>query len=170
MPTRVKTNPASLIVGGSAIANLAIYFVTRKLPAVDLLPLPKLVRASFGVFIVALILVGGALVLKSPNILPWDLSPEGSVVYGWIFLGAAVYFAYAVAKPLWENAAGPLLGFLAYDLVLILPFLQRFSDVPDHQRLSLIIYTAIVSYSGLLATYYLFVDRQTRVIGARSRT
>ena len=45
------------------------------------------------------------------------------VVDGWLFLGASVYFIYAVARPAWEMPTGPLLGFLAYDIVLILPFI-----------------------------------------------
>lgn len=164
-----RLQPTSVAIGGSALANLLVYVVTRTLPSRDPLPLPKPIRISFGIFVVALILVGGALVLKKPNILPWDLTVEASVVYGWIFLGAAVYFAYALAKPLWENAAGPLLGFLAYDVVLIIPFLRHFADVPDAQRLSLTIYTGIVSYSGVLATYYLFVDRETRLMRRQRR-
>jgi hypothetical protein len=51
------------------------------------------------------------------------------------------------------------LGFLAYDLVLIIPFLQHFANVRPEMLLSLTIYTAVVSYSGLL----LFVHPPTRL-------
>ena len=41
-----------------------------------------------------------------------------------IFLGSAIYFAYGLQRPVWGNAKGQLLGFLAYDLVLIVPFVR----------------------------------------------
>jgi hypothetical protein len=62
-----------------------------------------------------------------------------------------------------HNAAGQLAGFLAYDLVLIVPFLQRLPNVPADQRLGMYIYTTVVIYSGLLAIYYLFIHPETRV-------
>jgi hypothetical protein len=100
-----------------------------------------------------------------PNVLPWDISAEGSVVYGWIFLGASCYFIFAVLRPRWENAAGQLMGFLAYDIILILPFINHFSDVRPEHLTSLIIYTIVVVYSALLAIYYLFVAPATRIFG-----
>lgn len=150
-------------MSSGVVSNVVIYFVSRKIPVCDMRPLPAAVRYSFYAFILAIITVGIGLVLKMPNIMPWQISDEGSVVYGWLFLGASVYFVYATVKPRWENAAGPLLGFLAYDIVLILPFIRHFSDVrPEHLR-SLIVYTSVVSSSGLLAIYYLFINRQTRL-------
>ena len=62
-----------------------------------------------------------------------------------------------------SNAAGQLAGFLAYDVVLIVPFLQRLPTTPPEHLTGLIIYTAVVTYSGLLAIYYLFLYRPTRV-------
>jgi hypothetical protein len=55
------------------------------------------------------------------------------------------------------------LGFLAYDLVLIMPFLQHFSDVLPEQRASLIVYTTVLVLSAGLAVYYLFIHRATRL-------
>ena len=98
-----------------------------------------------------------------PNIFPWPLSPENSVFYGSIFLGAMCYFLYGVIYPCWGNAKGQLLGFLAYDLVLIVPFLQHFAAVRPEKLLSLTIYTAVVSYSGLLAIFFLLVHAPTRL-------
>jgi hypothetical protein len=106
------------------------------------------------------------MVLKTPNILPWPLTAELSVVIGWMYLGAAAYFAYALLRPGWANTAGQLAGFLAYDVVLIVPFLQRLSTVPPEFQASQIVYTAVVVYSGLLAAYYLFLSPRTRIWGA----
>lgn len=164
-PTNNRLLVSALVLAASVALIVATYLVGRDMQGSDTRPLPAPVRVSFYVFIVALIAVGGQLVLKVPNILPWPISPEGSVVYGWLFLGACVYFIYAVVRPNWEHAIGPLLGFLAYDIVLILPFIRHFSEVqPQHLR-GLVVYTIVVVYSALLAIYYLFVNRSTRITG-----
>lgn len=151
-----------LACAGGIIFGLYLLWTSRRIPFRSSQPTPPLVRWSFIVFIVALILAGGALVLKMPNILPWTLTPELSVVCGWIFLGAAAYFIYALYKPGWANSGGQLSGFLAYDVVLIVPFLQRLPTIAPEFQVSLIIYTVVVSYSGLLAIYYLLINPQTR--------
>ncbi|CAG0932961.1 hypothetical protein TFLX_02823 [Thermoflexales bacterium] len=126
-------------------------------------PMPRLVRWSFVAFIIALLIVSVQLILKVPNVLPWAITPELSVVIGWMFLGAAAYFVYALLRPSWVNSAGQLAGFLAYDVVLIVPFLQRLPTVTPQFQIGLMIYTAVVAYSGLLAFYYLFIRKPTRV-------
>jgi hypothetical protein len=155
----------AVLVGGVAVSSVIVYLLGRNMPVHDRRPLPTPIRLSFYGFIAALIIVGGALVLKMPNVLPWEITPEGSVVYGWIFLGASCYFIFAVLRPRWENAAGQLMGFLAYDIVLILPFVNHFSDVAPQHLTSLIIYTIVVVYSALLAIYYLFAAPATRIFG-----
>jgi hypothetical protein len=162
----------SLLVFGLAsvvltLCNVWIYLYARRFPFRDKRPTPFLVRISFGIFAVLLAFTGGALVLKRPNIFPWPLSPETSVYYGWIFLGAMCYFIYGLVRPSWSNACGQLLGFLAYDLVLILPFLIHFQSVPPQLHLSLTIYTTVLILSGALAIYYLFIHPQTRFNFAR---
>lgn len=139
------------------------FFWSRRFSFKDQRPLPVPVRLAFGGFIVTLLLVGTALILKRPNIFPWPLADEVSVVYGWVFLGAAAYFVYALLVPRWHNACGQLLGFLAYDLVLIVPFFGHFDDVASERRASLIIYTTVVILSGLLAVYYVFLNPATRL-------
>jgi len=81
---------------------------------------------------------------------------------GWMFLGAAFYFAYGLLRPSWLNSAGQMIGFLAYDAVLIVPFLQRLPTVTPENRLGLTIYTGVVVFSGLLAIYFLFLHGPTR--------
>ncbi|MFN8419187.1 MAG: hypothetical protein U0528_08100 [Anaerolineae bacterium] len=152
---------AALITG--AVFGIGLFLWSRRLPIRDAQPTPPLVRWSFIVFVIALVAAGIALVLKLPNNLPWTLTPELSVVAGWIFIGAAAYFGYGVLRPGWFNAGGQLAGFLAYDIVLIVPFMQRLPTVADEFRFGLYFYTVVVSYSGLLAIYYLFINRATRV-------
>lgn len=126
-------------------------------------PMPRLVRWSFVIFIIALLIVSVQLIFKVPNVIPWTITPELSVVIGWMFAGAAAYFVYALLRPSWFNSAGQLAGFLAYDLVLIIPFLTRLPTVTPQFQTGLIIYTAVVVYSGVLAVFYLFIHPPTRV-------
>ena len=124
---------------------------------------PRLLRWVFGAFVIALVLVGGQLVLEAPNVLPWRVAMTGQIIYGWMFLGAAAYFAYGVIRPKWQNAGGQLAGFLAYDLVLIVPFALMFPDVGAEKLPNLIIYITVLIVSGALATFYLFIHPPTRV-------
>ena len=144
------------------VANVGIFRWSSRQPIRDRRATPRLVKASFGLFTLVLILVGGLLVLQAPVIFPWPLRPESSVIFGCIFLGAASYFAIALRSPSWHSARGQLIGFLAYDLILIGPYLALFNSVQPAHRLSLIVYVAVLVYSGALAVYYLFVNGETR--------
>ena len=146
----------------AAIACIGLILYSQRKPFVNTHPLPGLIRASFLGFAVVLLATAIALLIQHPNTFPWPLSGGNSILYGWIFLGAMCYFLYATLYPVWSNARGQLLGFLAYDLILIGPFISYFRMVPPAMRSSLIIYTAVVTYSGLLAIYFLFVHPGTR--------
>jgi hypothetical protein len=150
-------------LGLGLVFGIALLLWSRQFAISDARPQPRLVRLSFVVFIAALLLVGGSLVLKTPNVLPWRVTIEGGVVYGWMFLGAAAYFTYSLLRPSWINTGGQLIGFLAYDIVLILPFITRLLAVDEQYRLGLYVYTGVVVYSGALAVYYLFLHPQTRI-------
>ncbi|NOH01698.1 MAG: hypothetical protein HND47_06935 [Chloroflexi bacterium] len=144
-----------------ALISSAAFLWSRKLPLTDSRPTPMPVKISFGIFVAALVLAGGALVLRLP-VFPWTLNPDSSVIFGCIFLGDAFYFLYGLYRPVWGNALGQLLSFLAYDLTLILPFLMMFDTVDPARYINLIVYLAVLVYSGGLAVYYLFVNPQTR--------
>jgi hypothetical protein len=144
-----------------AVASGTAFLWSRRLSLTDQRPTPKLVRVSFGIFIASLFLAGGALVLRLP-VFPWELNPDTSVVFGCIFLGDAFYFLYGLYRPRWGNAFGQLLSFLAYDLVLIVPFIALFNTVPPERMVNLVVYTAVLIYSGGLSVYYLFIDPRTR--------
>jgi hypothetical protein len=154
--------PFSIFYFVMAIVSLAAFFWSRRYNIKDSRPMPQLVRISFGVFIFSLFLAGGALVLRLP-VFPWPLDPKSSVMFGSIFLGDAFYFLYALLYPRWHNALGQLLSFLAYDLVLIFPFLSLFKSVKPEFRLNLVIYVAVLVYSGAIAIYYLAINKQTRI-------
>ena len=151
------------------VAMLSSYLYTRRQAWVDPQPLPGPVLVAFIIFALALITVGTMLVLQRPHVFPWPLAPESSVMYGLIFYGAAAYFIVGAIDRRWEGATGQLIGFLAYDLVLIVPFARHFGTVAPAHRTSLIIYTLVVVASGVLAAYYLFVDPRTRLVGTHRR-
>ncbi|MFZ0546221.1 MAG: hypothetical protein WAM60_12320 [Candidatus Promineifilaceae bacterium] len=142
--------------------GLGLLWWSLRFPLDSSLPTPGLVRGAFVFFIIALAIVSFRLITQVPNAFPWSVTPELSVIIGWMFVGAAVYFIYGLFRPVWSNAAGQLLGFLAYDLVLVAPFLTRLPTVADENRLGLTVYTAVVVLSGFLAIYYLFIYRPTR--------
>ncbi len=96
------------------------------------------------------------------NTFPWPLGPENSVLYGIIFLGAMAYFIYGLIYPVWGNACGQLIGFIAYDVVLIVPFVQHFTNVGIEMQTRLVIYTTVVALSGLFALYFVFLHPATR--------
>ncbi|MBI5030564.1 MAG: hypothetical protein HZB51_08550 [Chloroflexi bacterium] len=146
-----------------SLFGLGLLLWSIRIPMDSTPSMPGFVRWSFVIFIIALLIVSTQLILQVPNVIPWKITPELSVVIGWMFLGAALYFVYALLRPSWVNAAGQLAGFLAYDVVLIVPFLTRLPTTAPEQQMGLIIYTAVVSYSGLLAIYYLFIHKSTRV-------
>jgi hypothetical protein len=98
----------------------------------------------------------------APHVFPWPLKAIPSALYGWIFLGAAVYFAHGFLWPSWRNAYGQLWGFLAYDIVLLGPYTKHLATVLPEHRPSLLIYLAVITYSTALALYYLVLDGRTR--------
>ena len=146
----------------SAVVSLIAIFWSLRIPLKDSRPMPKLVRTSFWIFIASLFLTGGALILQVP-IFPWALNPDTSVIFGCIFLGDAFYFLYGMFSPQWHNALGQLLSFLAYDLVLVIPFIGLLNTVKPERYVNLVVYLAVLLYSAGLAIYYLFINTQTRL-------
>jgi hypothetical protein len=126
--------------------------------------MPALVRWSFVVFAVVLLLAGLALTLAAPNVFPWPLTADSSVMYGWISFGKAAFFPYAIFSPKMSNVYGPLLAFLAYDLMLIVPFFGHFAAVRRDLLPNFTFYVAVLLYSGALAVYYdVSMNQRSRV-------
>ena len=144
------------------IVSLGTFLHFRRYPIEDsrLAPLP--VRVSFGMFTIVLLLVGSALLLQVPNVFAWTLNPSSAALLGCFFLGSSCYFLYGLLFPRWHNACGQLWSFLAYDVVLIVPFLWHFATVRSTQLPSLLVNTIILVYSAALALYYLLIKKETR--------
>lgn len=162
---RIGTAPIHAGIFAFASAwSLAVALYWRRFPVRDTRPLPRLVRGSFLVFLLVLFGVSYGLLTANPTIFPWPLKPESSRMFGSLFLGSAVYFTYGFLRPVWGIGHSQLLAFLAYDLVLIVPYLRHFAHVKPEHRTSLIVYTVVIVYSGLLSIHYLFLNRETRVL------
>jgi hypothetical protein len=152
----------AIVAAAIGLLGIGLFWWVRRIPIRDQRPVPRLLRVALATFVGALLLAATLLIVRLPTVFPWPLNPDSSVIFGWIFLGNATFYGYALLSRYWPNARGPLLSFLAYDLVLIPPFLSQFGAVrPDH-RLSLILYTAVLFYSALVSSYYLFVNPTTR--------
>ena len=162
-PERSTTLVYAIVCIALAALALGLLWRTRGSDFQDTRRTPSFVRVSFAIFVVGLLLAGGALVLRAGKIFPWPLSTEQSVLYGCMFLGSACYFLYGFINPRWANAKGQLIAFLAYDVVLIAPFLKHFAAVHPDLRINLVLYTAVLTYSGLLAIYYLLLNSTTRL-------
>lgn len=145
-----------------ALASAGAFLWSRRIPLRESPPTPAFVKVSFGIFIVALIFAGGALILGA-QIFPWALNPDSAIIFGCIFLGDAFYFLYGLHRPRWNNTLGQLLSFLAYDLVLIVPFIGLFPTVKPEHMLNLVLYTAVLIYSGAVSVYFLFIHPPTRM-------
>ena len=167
-----STRQASLLAFGLITGVLAVLFVAllwwNPSDAGDPRPMPRALRIPFAIEVGVLALVGLGLVLQIPNVLPWPLRPASSMMYGWVFLGLALYFGYTLVQRTWRHTCGQLLGFLAYDLVLLLPLLGHIPNVKPEHRLGLAVAIAIILSSGALAVYYLFINHNTRVWNAAS--
>jgi drug/metabolite transporter (DMT)-like permease len=154
----------------AALVSLAMLLWFRRYPLRDRRPMPLPIRVSFGVFVVVLVLVGCGILLHLPNVFAWKLHPTSSALLGWFFLGAACYFLYGLVHPSWQEAGGQLWAFLAYDLVLIVPYLLHFALARPEQLPSLLVNTLVLVYSAALAIYYLFVKKATRTWRKSSQT
>jgi peptidoglycan/LPS O-acetylase OafA/YrhL len=130
-------------------------------PYRDSRPTPKPVLIAFTVFVIALLVIGSLMAIGSERILFWQPTKESTRVYGWFFIGASMYFAYGLVVRKWGNAAGQLLAFLTYDLVLVIPFLQAYRGVSPDFWLAHVIYTMVVIVSGVFAFYWCFLHRST---------
>ncbi len=146
---------------------IVLFLLSERSRFRDTRPIPGAARVSFLGFAITLLATAVALLLRRPNTFPWPISDENSILYGWIFLGAMFYFLYGLAYPVVSNVRGQLIGFLAYDLVLIGPFLLHFRTVEAPMLTSLIVYTAVVGLSGVLAAYLLLVHPPTRLWARR---
>jgi FtsH-binding integral membrane protein len=128
----------------------------------DTTPIPVLLRGAFLLFTLVLMAVGTALILCYPYVFPWPLQPQTSIVFGWVFMGASLFFLHGFIYAVRGNVRGQLLGFIAYDLILLIPFFEHIQKVTAERQLSLSVYLGVIIFSLGLSIYYLFMHPHTR--------
>ena len=153
----------AVVLGVVFVLSVALFIQSRNIPIQDRRPIPFPVKLSFGIFFIALVAASTALLLRAAHVFPWPLRGDTSVMIGCIFLGNAIYFAYGLSSKYWGAVTGQLIAFLAYDLVLIGPFVRHFKHVLPAHRLSLTVYVIVLVGSGALSLYYLFISPSTRL-------
>jgi hypothetical protein len=146
-----------------AVLSVWLFFWGHRQPIDTRQPTPRVVRLSFLLFAVVLVMTGGALILRTPNILPWPPRVETGSLIGIIFFSDAFYFLYGLLRPYWPYARTQLWSFLAYDLVLIGPLAAFLPSVQPNLQVNLIVYLAVLIYRGALAVYYLLINKATRI-------
>jgi hypothetical protein len=159
--------PTALMCGASALVSGGLTLWFRRFSIRDSQQLPRLVYLAFEVYILLLGFVGGALLLRTPNVFPLALGPAAGALVGSAFLGSTAYFLYSLWHPRWRNARAQLWGFLAYDLALILPLVSRLSVMDAAHRPELVLNIAVLVFSGTLAVYFLLIAPATRVWSGR---
>jgi hypothetical protein len=178
-------------------AGTVVYRWSDRQPVRDPRPTPRFVLRSFVAFVAILTGVGIALIVQVEHVLPWDLSPGTSTLFGFIFLGAAAYFGDGLARRRWALAAGQLWGFLAYDLVLAIPYVKMLGQPAaatggdaygfyDYgygyglgpattaagngiNELSLAVYLSILAFSAGLTLFCALAHPETRLIARKAR-
>lgn len=139
------------LAAGAALAGVGVLFALRRARPGGDVHASRAVRLAFGSFAVLLVSIGTALLLGAPRVFPWPLGPDAAQVYAWIALGSAVFFAHLALTPSARSARGALLGFLAYDVAVLLPLTNHAWRCPPGHGLSLAVYLAVVLLSGALA-------------------
>ncbi len=147
----------------------------KEIPVRSTRMLPRFIRMMLVFFCLLLIPIGTALVFQVDNVFPWTLSPENSTAAGMIFLSAAALFLFVLRNPLWIYGEAAFASFLAYDLVLFVPYLDFFRNRNDEATVasyygsaytapagdngvgewSMAIYLAVLAISGLVAIAFL---------------
>lgn len=154
--------PLAAAIGVLAVVNVVLVVVTQRRAPRTGTALPPLIRGSYAAFSLVLLSVGLALILGVDGVMPWPVDPPTSVLFGWIFFGDAFYFAYPVARPLWEGARAQLWSFLGYNAVLLGPLIAFLPDVDEARLPNLLAYLAVLGYSTALGVYFLMLNPQTR--------
>jgi hypothetical protein len=150
---------AALVLGVVAIVDLVLLvrvhaaYVARRGPSSA--ALHPVVRASFLAFTVVLLGVGLALLLGWHGVMPWSVEDGTAVVFGWIFVGDAVFFAYPLVWPGADGGRTQLAAFLGYDLVLLPPLAATLGTVDADRLPGLVVYLGVLVVSALLALWWL---------------
>lgn len=156
---------ALAIAGASLLAHLWV----RGEPASDARRLPASLAGWSMLYVAILLVAGSALLRGTPGVMPWPVTAQASQIYGWVFIAAAWSFAYPLLTRRVEHVQVGLIGFLAYDLVLVPPFALHLPKVAPALHTSLVLYLTALVASLAVSVWYLAFSRATRPFGAAPR-
>lgn len=134
-----------------ACATVLAHLWVRDKPASDGRRLPASLFAWSLAYVLILLVAGSA---------------QASQIYGWVFIAAAWSFAYPLLTRRVEHVQVGLLGFLAYDLVLIPPFALHLPEVMPALHTSLVLYLSALVASLTVSVYCLAFSKVTRPLPA----
>lgn len=148
----------------AAVGCIGAFAWARRMPVVDTRALPTALRVWCILYLLILVPAGSALIGQVPGIMPWPIKPETSMIYGWVFVSAAWSFAYPLLRPQVEHIRVGLVGFLAYDAVLIVPFVRHLETVRPELLNSLLLYIVALTVSAGVSIHYLLISPDTRLV------
>lgn len=155
------------IAGAAAAASaLGLLLLRGRTRRADAPPAPP-VQRSFAAFALLFLGVGVAETTGLVEAFPWPLSRTAAQVYGSIALGAAAFFLHLALVPSARSARGALLGFLVYDLAVLLPLANVAPATAPERVPSLVLYAVVLLWSGGLALWALLRPHGPDVGGRR---
>jgi len=146
-----------------AVGSVLLHLWARGEPPSDDRRLPPMLRFWCAAYVAILLVAGSALLRVTPGVMPWPVSPDASRTYGWVFIAAAWSFVYPLVTRRVEHVQVGLLGFLAYDVVLIPVFAQHLPVVQPALHTSLVLYLTALVASLAVSVWYLARSRATRL-------
>jgi hypothetical protein len=157
-PMLIVIGVFSLLV---ALISIFLFLSVRDIPVSDPTPMPKALRIAVMVITLFVGMTSVSLIVFKINLLPWGGTTLFGLLYGWLFAGTGASLLYGLVRNKWEIVSAQLLAFLAYDIVLIPPFIDFFNKVQADKLPGFIVYFGFVTGSAIVAVYYLFFDRRT---------
>lgn len=109
-----------------AVISLWFFYVGLKAEHKSRDPLSYSLRWLFSIVMTIALIEGIYLLIPLPFRFAWVLIPDHAVIYGWMLVGGSLFFGWSLLRPKWENGYPALYALIAYDLLLIGPFLRLF--------------------------------------------
>jgi hypothetical protein len=145
------------------LVGLAGFVYGLRAPLQDARRMTRPLLGVYALVAVLLLAIGVPMVLRVPDVMPWEIDLDSGALIGWFFVASAAYFTFALVRPTWPYAAGQLIALFAYDLILAWPLIAHVPAARPVHLAVLTIYIAVVLGSAVLAAYVFFVDRRTRL-------
>lgn len=131
-----------------AVLAIWFFFLGLKIPKKKSDRIPLTTQLLFAISMTVALLEGLYLIIPMPGHFPWLLTPELSVLYGWILIGSSLFFGWGLLQPIWENGYPLLYALLIYDALLIGPLLNLFKQPPQVAVVPIFLWFALIIVGG----------------------